>query len=127
MKGRDQNKNILAARELWLGGGHHGGLVHEEPGGGGPEVSRERSAGVGALVRGAGVPDDDGGPALVLQLPLPHYADPAPGRVVADHLTHTLYSPPPPHRRADYLVLTPKYLPHFSLKRPPKICPLRCK
>ena len=96
MKGRDQNKNILAARELWLGGGHHGGLVHEEPGGGGPEVSRERPAGVGALVRGVRVPDDDGGPALVLQPPLPHYTDPAPGGVVADHLTHTLYSPPRP-------------------------------
>ena len=26
--------------------------------------------------------------------------------------------------RGDYLVLAPKYLPHFSFKRPPKICPL---
>ena len=29
--------------------------------------------------------------------------------------------------RGDYLVLAQKYLPHFSFKRPPKICPLGCK
>ena len=29
-----------------------------------------------------------------------------------------------PGCRGDYLVLAPKYLPHFSFKRPPKICSL---
>ena len=62
-------------------------LLHEEPGGGGPEVARERPAGVCALVCPLAVPDDQGGPALILQLPLrPHYAHTSPGGVVADDL-----------------------------------------
>ena len=60
----------------------------EQPGSGGLEVPCERSAGVGALVRQVPVPEDDGGPALVLHQPLlPHYADAPPGRVVTDDLS----------------------------------------
>ena len=32
-----------------------------------------------------------------------------------------------PPRQGGYLVLAQKYLPHFSFKRPPKICPLERK
>ena len=93
MKGREQNNN-LPGGELWLGGGRTS-LLHEEPGRGAPEVPGERPAGVGPLVGGVPVPDDDGGPALIVQLAaLPDYTDAPPGGVVADHLDRS-YSPAP--------------------------------
>ena len=59
----------------------------EQASGGRLEVPRERSAGVGALVSQVPVPEDDGGPALLLHQPLlPDYADATPGGVVADDL-----------------------------------------